>query len=95
MNLADLAPPVGFGTSGVRALVSGLTAPVVATYVRVFIQHLRQTGQLPAGTNQCVVGWDLRPSSPSIAAAVCAGLQQEGLQADWAGCLPTPALALL
>lgn len=94
MNLADLAPSVGFGTSGVRAQISDLTAPVVATYVRVFIQHLRQTGQLTAGTGQCVVGWDLRPSSPSIAAAVCAGLQQEGLQADWAGCLPTPALAL-
>ena len=58
------------------------------------MQHLRQTRQLPAGTKQCVIGWDLRPSSPAIAAAVCAGLQQEGLQADLAGCLPTPALAL-
>jgi phosphomannomutase len=67
---------------------------VVATYVRVFIQHLRQTGQLQAATNHCVIGWDLRPSSPDIAAAVCAGLQQEGLLPDWAGCLPTPALAL-
>jgi phosphomannomutase len=94
MKLKDIAPAVGFGTSGVRALVSDLTANVVATYVRVFIQHLRQTGQLPAGTRHCVVGWDLRPSSPDIAAAVCAGLQLEGLQADWAGCLPTPALAL-
>lgn len=94
MFLKDLAPAVGFGTSGVRALVSDLTAPVVATYVRVFIQHLRQTGQLQADTTHCVIGWDLRPSSPDIAAAVCAGLLAEGLQADWAGCLPTPALAL-
>jgi phosphomannomutase len=94
MFLKDFAPSVGFGTSGVRALVSDLTAPVVATYVRVFIQHLRQTGQLQASTTHCVVGWDLRPSSLDIAAAVCAGLQQEGLLPDWAGCLPTPALAL-
>lgn len=94
MFLKDFAPSVGFGTSGVRALVSDLTAPVVATYVRVFIQHLRQTGQLQAATTHCVVGWDLRPSSPDIAAAVCAGLQQESLLPDWAGCLPTPALAL-
>lgn len=94
MFLKDLAPAVGFGTSGVRALVSDLTAPVVATYVRVFIQHLRQTGQLQANTPHCVIGWDLRPSSPDIAAAVCAGLLAEGLQTDWAGCLPTPALAL-
>jgi phosphomannomutase len=94
MFLKDLAPAVGFGTSGVRALVSDLTAPVVATYVRVFIQHLRQTGQLQSDSTHCVIGWDLRPSSPDIAAAVCAGLLAEGLQADWAGCLPTPALAL-
>lgn len=94
MFLNDLAPTVGFGTSGVRALVADLTAPVVATYVRVFIQHLRQTGLLSASSKQCVIGWDLRPSSPAIAAAVCAGLQQEGMEADWAGCLPTPALAL-
>ncbi len=94
MFLKDLAPRVGFGTSGLRALVSDLTEPVVATYVRVFIQHLRQTGQLSEATGPCVIGWDLRPSSPAIAAAVFAGLQQEGLQPDWAGCLPTPALAL-
>lgn len=94
MFLKELAPSVGFGTSGVRALVSDLSAPVVASYVRVFIQHLWQSGQMKPGTTRCVVGWDLRPSSPAIAAAVCAGLHQEGLQCDWAGCVPTPALAL-
>lgn len=94
MFLKDLAPSVGFGTSGVRALVADLSATVVASYVRVFIQHLRQTGQLKPTTMRCVVGWDLRPSSPDIAAAVCIGLRQEGLEPDWAGCVPTPALAL-
>lgn len=94
MFLKDLAPSVGFGTSGVRALVADLSATVVVSYVRVFIQHLRQTGQLEPTTLHCVVGWDLRPSSPDIAAAVCLGLRQEGLEPDWAGCVPTPALAL-
>jgi len=94
MFLKDLAPSVGFGTSGVRALVADLSATVVVSYVRVFIQHLRQTGQLEPTTMRCVVGWDLRPSSPDIAAAVCLGLRQEGLEPDWAGCVPTPALAL-
>lgn len=93
MFLKDLAPSVGFGTSGVRALVVDLSATVVASYVRVFIQHLRQTGQL-GSTVRCVLGWDLRPSSPDIAAAVCLGLRREGLEPDWAGCVPTPALAL-
>lgn len=94
MILKDLAPSVGFGTSGVRALVADLSATVVVGYVRVFIRHLRQTGQLAPTTNQCVVGWDLRPSSPDIAASVCVGLRLEGLEPDWAGCVPTPALAL-
>ncbi len=85
---------MGFGTSGVRALVTDLSASVVISYTRAFIQHLRQTGQMKLPTTHCVVGWDLRPSSPDIAAAVCVGLQQEGLQTDWAGCVPTPALAL-
>lgn len=94
MLLKDLAPSVGFGTSGVRALVADLSVPVVVGYVRVFIRHLRQSGQLQPDTTHCVVGWDLRPSSPGMAAAVCAGLHQEGLLPDWAGCVPTPALAL-
>lgn len=94
MQLKDLSPSVGFGTSGVRALVTDLSAPLVISYTRAFIQHLRQTGQMDQHTTHGVVGWDLRPSSPDIAAAVCVGLQQEGLQADWAGCIPTPALAL-
>lgn len=94
MFLKELAPSVGFGTSGVRALVADLSATVVVSYVRAFIQHLRQTGQLEPTAKQCVVGWDLRPSSPTIAAAVCVGLRHEGLEPDWAGCVPTPALAL-
>lgn len=65
---------------------------VVNAYVRAFIRHLRASNQLHAGF--CVVGWDLRPSSPEIAASVGHALQQEGLRVEWAGLLPTPALAL-
>lgn len=94
MRLVELAPTVGFGTSGVRALVSDLTSTVVFAYTRAFVQHLRSSGQMGADTQQCIVGWDLRPSSPDIAAAVASGLQAEGLDPEWAGALPTPALAL-
>ena len=88
MRLSELAPTVWFGASGVRALVADLSPTVVATYARAFIQHLRISGQLAAQT--CVVGWDLRPSSPAIDAAVGAALVQDGLQVDWAGQVPTP-----
>lgn len=90
--LNELAPSVGFGTSGVRALVSDLTADVVAGYTRAFIRYLRHTQQI--SSSYCVLGWDLRPSSPEIAVSVAAALAQEGLEVDWAGCVPTPALAL-
>ena len=91
MLLKDYAPAVGFGTSGVRALVEDLTPDVVAAYARAFVQALRSRDQRVDG---CVVGWDLRPSSPSIAAAVCAGLEAEGVQPEIAGPCPTPALGL-
>ena len=90
--LKTLNPQVGFGTSGVRALVTDLTPELVWTYTRAFVRHLRQSGQLSQA--QCVLGWDLRPSSPKIAAAIAAALQFEGLAIDWAGAVPTPALAL-
>lgn len=92
MRLGSIAPHVGFGTSGVRALVADLTPEVVWTYTRAFIEHLRRTGQ--SARSQCVLAWDLRPSSPDIAAAVAAALLHDGIAIDWAGPVPTPALAL-
>lgn len=89
--LREFAPAVGFGTSGVRALVSDLTPDVVSAYARAFVRRLRG-GEAPQQT--CVVGWDLRSSSPAIAAAVCAGLAREGVRPIIEGVCPTPALAL-
>lgn len=41
-----------------------------------------------------MVAWDLRPSSPGIAAAVGAAAAAQGFDVEWAGPVPTPALAL-
>ena len=90
MILREAFPEVGFGTSGVRARVVDLSADVVSAYARSFAQHLAGTRAVAS----CVVGWDLRPSSPAIAAAVCAGLEVEGLMPALVGPLPTPAVAL-
>lgn len=91
MLLKDYAPAVGFGTSGVRALVSDLTAEVACAYARAFTRALATRG---VRAETCVLGWDLRPSSPDIAAAICAGLEAEGVQPEIAGACPTPAVGL-
>lgn len=91
LTLREFAPAVGFGTSGVRALVSDLTPDVVSAYARAFVRRLRADG---APVQTCVVGWDLRPSSPAIAAAICAGLEREDVLPILEGVCPTPALAL-
>jgi phosphomannomutase len=90
MRLRDVAPHVGFGTSGVRALVEDLAPNVILLFTRAFVARLRETDE----AGRCVVGWDLRPSSPDIAAAVCVGLQAEGVEVEIAGPCLTPALAL-
>lgn len=91
-KLLSLAPSVGFGTSGVRALVADLSPTVVWAYTQVFVAHMRQTQAQPI--TRCVLAWDLRPSSPGLAAAAAAALADLGIQTEWAGPVPTPALAL-
>jgi phosphomannomutase len=91
-SLHTLATSVGFGTSGVRALVADLAPSVVWAYTQAFLGHLRQSGQYSG--KACVVAWDLRPSSPAIAAAVGAAAAAQGFDVEWAGTVPTPALAL-
>lgn len=92
MTLREHFPSVGFGTSGVRALVDDLTPEAVSAYARAFVLALRVSGE-PGAAARAWIGWDLRPSSPEIAAAVCAGLEAEGCEPLLVGPTPTPALA--
>lgn len=80
-----------FGTSGLRGLVADMTDVVVADYVTAFIAHLAADGAAP---DTVLVGRDLRPSSPRIAAACHAAICAAGADAVDCGPLPTPALAL-
>ena len=78
---------VGFGTSGARGLVSDMTDTLCYTYTLAFLQAVvRQPGPI-------VLGHDLRPSSPRMAAACAAALRDAGYTVIYAGALPTPALA--
>lgn len=76
-----------FGTSGLRGLVSDLTAGLVADYTRAFLSACPHGGGL-------FLGRDLRPSSPEIAKAVERAARAEGVEVIDCGALPTPALAL-
>jgi phosphomannomutase len=82
---------VKFGTSGLRGLVSDMPDSVCEAHVRAFLAHLRGVGALP---RQVLVGRDLRPSSPRIAAACRRAIRAEGIAAIACGVVPTPALAL-
>ena len=81
---------VAFGTSGVRGLVTQMSNEICAAYTTAFLKVLKASFQF----ERVAVGVDLRPSSPAIAAACAASILAEGLQVDFCGELPTPALAL-
>lgn len=81
---------VAFGTSGARGLVDCFTDEVCAAYVNAFLAVMRGSFAF----DRVALGMDLRPSSPRIAAACATAIRQAGLEVDFCGVLPTPALAL-
>jgi len=92
MNLRTFASNLNFGTSGVRGLVESLSRENVCAYVIAFLRHLQTSAQIK--TDLVVIGWDLRPSSPLIAAHVADAAASLGFIVEIAGLVPTPALAL-
>lgn len=79
-----------FGTSGLRGLVDDMTDAACEAWMGAFIAHLADAGERP---REMLVGRDLRPSSPRIAAACLRAAAAAGLRAADCGALPTPALA--
>lgn len=78
---------VRFGTSGARGLVADLTDQVSFAYTSAFLQAIS------AHSGHVALAIDLRPSSPRIAAACAAAIRHAGLEVDYCGAIPTPALA--
>lgn len=76
-----------FGTSGLRGLVTELTDPLCAGYVRAFLRTVPHDGLV-------MVARDLRPSSARIAATVADTAAELGLRVADCDEVPTPALAL-
>src|SRR3546814_17439569 len=89
-DLVIRASGIGFGTSGARGLVNDLSDEACSAFVLAFMSVTKRRFDF----DRISVGWDLRPSSPRIAAAVVASVRAAGLEAECCGMLPTPALAL-
>lgn len=81
-----------FGTSGLRGLVSDLTDQLVFIHVRAFLRYLRDIGEYQSG-EKVILGGDLRPSTPRILTASWAAVLAEEGKPQFAGYLPSPALA--
>ena len=81
---------IKFGTSGARGLVVDFTPEVCTAFTSSFLDAMKQTFEF----KKVAVAMDNRPSSPEIAATICGAIESLGLQVDFYGVLPTPALAL-
>ncbi|EJN05340.1 phosphomannomutase [Phyllobacterium sp. YR531] len=82
-----------FGTSGLRGLVTELPDAICRAYTVAFLRHMHKAhGIAPGG--KLLVGYDLRESSPRIAAACIDAARIFGMEVENSGPLPTPALAL-
>lgn len=88
-RLSDAAPRWGvqFGTSGARGLVEHMTDEVCRAYACAFLRAVVGT------VDRVVIGHDLRPSSPAIAAACANAVMEAGGRIVFVGALPTPAIA--
>ncbi|BBP44499.1 phosphomannomutase [Thiosulfativibrio zosterae] len=80
---------IEFGTSGARGLVEQFTNEVCAAFTLAFLSTLKGRFEVKS----VCIGIDRRPSSPQIAAACCSAAATFGVEVEYCGVLPTPALA--
>ena len=81
---------IKFGTSGARGLVEQFTDSACAAFTLAFVEVMKQNFDF----GRVAIAVDRRPSSPAMAAACAGALKQVGLEVDYYGVIPTPALAL-
>jgi phosphomannomutase len=84
--------PLAFGTSGLRGRVADLTDLEAYINVKGALRYLLQVGGPSRGG--VVVAGDLRPSTERILRATVQAIGDVGCDPEYAGLIPTPALAL-
>jgi phosphomannomutase len=80
---------VVFGTSGARGLVTDFTPEVCAAFSHTFITVMQADFEFKT----LAIAIDNRPSSVTMAKACAAAAQQRGIEVNYYGVVPTPALA--
>jgi phosphomannomutase len=95
MKISDFMKETGtgFGTSGVRSLVTKLTDCVCYVYTLAFIQYLESKGDLKRGMSVAIAG-DLRSSTDRLMRAVGKAIIDRGYDVKNMGKIPSPAIAL-
>lgn len=78
-----------FGTSGVRGLVTEMTDRECWLYTRAFLRYLKAIG---CSSRVVALAGDYRESTPRILRAVASAVRDEGLEVDFCGAVPTPAI---
>lgn len=81
---------IAFGTSGARGLVTDFTSDVTAAFTIAFLQVMKKSYSF----QRLALAIDNRPSSPTIASACISAAKAVGIEVDYYGVIPTPALAL-
>lgn len=84
---------IGFGTSGVRGLVTELTDRVVYIYTKAFLVYIGNIGDIAPGGKVALAG-DLRPSTDRMMRVVGQAIRDSGYQVINCGKIATPAVAL-
>ncbi|TMN81305.1 MULTISPECIES: phosphomannomutase [unclassified Pseudoalteromonas] len=77
---------IEFGTSGARGLVTNFTDEVCFAFTLAFLSTQNNVKRI-------AIAIDNRPSSPAMAQACISAATQAGIEVDYFGVIPTPALA--
>lgn len=77
---------IEFGTSGARGLVTNFTNEVCFAFTLAFLNTQKDVTSI-------AVAIDNRPSSPAMAQACISAAKSVGIEVEYFGVLPTPALA--
>lgn len=80
---------VSFGTSGARGLVIDFSDTTVAAFTHAFLDVVSQNFDFAT----VALAIDNRPSSYAIAQACAGAIMQHGLNVEYHGVVPTPAIA--
>jgi phosphomannomutase len=92
-NTLNYSPQeLNFGTSGLRGLETDMTDLECYINARGFIHFLESSHGLRKGGSIALAG-DLRRSTPRILKAVASAITESGYITEYAGRIPTPALA--